>query len=134
MRFNFLHKKDNGRIFNERHCTVCDEKVDYADLVRGYEYEKGHYVTLSDDDFKSVAPEATQSVEIVEFVELDQINPMYFDTPYFLEPEKKGRHAYALSARIAQRCKQGRHRARRESARANISRRLSRTVKRSCSS
>jgi DNA end-binding protein Ku len=96
LKFNFLHKKDDGRIFNERHCTVCDEKVEYADLVRGYEYEKGHYVTLGDDDFKSVLPEATQSVEIVEFVDLDQINPMYFDTPYYLEPEKKGRHAYAL--------------------------------------
>jgi DNA end-binding protein Ku len=96
LRFNFLHKKDDGRIFNERHCTVCDEKVEYADLVRGYEYEKGQYVTLSDADFKSVLPEATQSVEIVEFVDLDQINPMYFDTPYYLEPEKKGRHAYAL--------------------------------------
>jgi DNA end-binding protein Ku len=96
LRFNFLHKADDGRIFNERHCTVCGEKVEYADLVRGYEYEKGQYVTLSDDDFKSVRPEATQSVEILEFVELDQINPMYFDTPYYLEPEKKGRHAYAL--------------------------------------
>ncbi|HEV8022742.1 MAG TPA: Ku protein [Candidatus Lustribacter sp.] len=96
LRFNFLHKKDDGRIFNERHCTVCGEKVEYADLVRGYEYEKGQYVTLGDDDFKSVRPEATQSVEILEFVELDKINPMYFDTPYYLEPEKKGRHAYAL--------------------------------------
>ena len=96
LRFNFLHKKDKGRIFNERHCSVCDEKVEYADLVRGYEYEKGHYVTVSDDDLKAVRPEATQSVQIVEFVDLDQINPMYFDTPYYLEPEKKGRHAYAL--------------------------------------
>ena len=96
LRFNFLHKKDEGRIYNERHCSVCGEKVEYADLVRGYEYEKGHYVTVSDDDLKAVRPEATQSVQIVEFVELDQINPMYFDTPYYLEPEKKGRHAYAL--------------------------------------
>ena len=96
LRFNFLHKKDQGRIFNERHCSVCDEKVEYADLVRGYEYEKGHYVTVTDEDLKAVRPEATQSVQIVEFVELDQINPMYFDTPYYLEPEKKGRHAYAL--------------------------------------
>jgi DNA end-binding protein Ku len=96
LRFNFLHKKDDGRIFNERHCTVCGEKVEYDDLVRGYEYEKGRYVTLSDADLKGVNPEATQSVDIVEFVELDKINPMYFDTPYYLEPEKKGRHAYAL--------------------------------------
>jgi DNA end-binding protein Ku len=96
LRFNFLHKKDDGRIFNERHCTVCGEKVEYADLVRGYEYEKGHYVVLSDEDLKSVNPEATQSVDIVEFVDLGQIDPMYFDTPYYLEPEKKGRHAYAL--------------------------------------
>jgi DNA end-binding protein Ku len=96
LRFNFLHKKDQGRIFNERHCSVCDEKVEYGDLVRGYEYEKGRYVTITDDDLKAVRPEATQSVQIVQFVELDQINPMFFDTPYYLEPEKKGRHAYAL--------------------------------------
>jgi DNA end-binding protein Ku len=96
LRFNFLHKTDEGRIFNERHCTVCNEKVEYADLVRGYEYEKGRYVVVSDEDLKRVNVEATQSVEIVEFVELDQINPMFFDTPYYLEPEKKGRHAYAL--------------------------------------
>lgn len=96
LRFNFLHKKDLGRIYNERHCSICDKKVEYADLVRGYEYEKGHYVTVSDDDLKAVRPEATQSVQIVEFVALDQINPMFFDTPYYLEPEKKGRHAYAL--------------------------------------
>jgi DNA end-binding protein Ku len=96
LKFNFLHAKDDGRIFNERHCTVCGEKVEYADLVRGYEYEKGRYVTISEDDLKTVRPEATQSVQIVEFVELDQIDPMYFDTPYYLEPEKKGRHAYAL--------------------------------------
>lgn len=96
LRFNFLHKTDDGRIYNERHCTVCNEKVEYADLVRGYEYEKGQYVVVTDEDLKRVNVEATQSVEIVEFVELEQINPMFFDTPYYLEPEKKGRHAYAL--------------------------------------
>jgi len=96
LRFNFLHAKDDGRIYNERHCSVCDEKVEYADLVRGYEYEKGRYVVVTDEDLKAVRPEATQSVQIVEFVELEQINPMFFDTPYYLEPEKKGRHAYAL--------------------------------------
>jgi DNA end-binding protein Ku len=53
-------------------------------------------VILSDEDLKSVNPEATQSVDIVQFVDLSEINPMYFDKPYYLEPEKRGRHAYAL--------------------------------------
>ncbi len=96
LRFNFLHKKDEGRINNVRRCSVCGEEVAYADIERGYEYEKGRYVVLSDEDFDRVNPEATQSVDIVQFVELSEINPMYFDKPYYLEPEKRGRHAYAL--------------------------------------
>jgi len=96
LRFNFLHKKDEGRINNIRRCSVCGEEVAFADLVRGFEYEKGNYVIVTDDDFKRVNIEATQSVDIMEFVELDQIDPMFFDTPYYLEPEKTGRHAYAL--------------------------------------
>ena len=94
--FNFLHKKDGGRIKNFRRCTVCGKEVEYADLERGYEYEKGQYVEISNEDLKRVKPEATQSVDIVQFVDLAEINPMYFDKPYYLEPEKRGRHAYAL--------------------------------------
>ncbi len=96
LRFNFLHKTDEGRINNVRRCSLDGEEVGYADLVRGYEYEKGRYVILSDEDFDSVNPEATQSVDIVQFVDLAEINPMFFDKPYYLEPEKRGRHAYAL--------------------------------------
>src|ERR1700736_3467372 len=96
LHFNFLHGKDKGRINNIRVCSVCGKKVDWNDLVRGYEYEKGEYVLLTDEDFKSVNPEATQSVDIVEFVDQKEIDPMFYDTPYYLEPEKKGRHAYAL--------------------------------------
>jgi DNA end-binding protein Ku len=96
LRFNFLHKTDEGRINNVRRCSLDDEEVSYDDIVRGYEYEKGRYVILSDDDFKRVNPEATQSVDIVQFVDLAEIDPMFFDKPYYLEPEKRGRHAYAL--------------------------------------
>ncbi|HEY0799109.1 MAG TPA: Ku protein [Candidatus Baltobacteraceae bacterium] len=96
LRFNFLHKSDEGRIQNVRRCSVDGEEVAYGDIVRGYEYEKGKYVILTDEDFDRVNPEATQSVDIVEFVDLSEINPMYFDKPYYLEPEKRGRHAYAL--------------------------------------
>jgi DNA end-binding protein Ku len=96
LRFNFLHKTDEGRINNVRRCSLDGEEVSYDDIVRGYEYEKGRYVILSDEDFKRVNPEATQSVDIVQFVDLAEIDPMLFDKPYYLEPEKRGRHAYAL--------------------------------------
>jgi DNA end-binding protein Ku len=94
--FNMLHAKDEGRIKYERLCSIEDKPVPWDEIVKGYEYEKGQYVLLTDEDFKKVNPEATQSVDILEFVELDKINPMYFDKPYYLEPTKQGRHAYAL--------------------------------------
>jgi DNA end-binding protein Ku len=96
LRFNFLHKKDEGRIQNVRRCSLDGEEVSYDEIVRGYEYEKGRYVIIEDEDLKRVNPEATQSVDIVQFVDLGEINPMFFDKPYYLEPEKRGRHAYAL--------------------------------------
>jgi len=94
--FNLLHAKDEGRIKYERICSEDGKQVPWDEIVKGYEYEKGEYVILTDEDFKKVNPEATQSVEILEFVELDKINPMFFDKPYYLEPTKQGRHAYAL--------------------------------------
>jgi len=96
LKFNFLHKTDEGRIQNFRRCSIDGEEVAYDDLVRGFEYEKGRYVILEDEDLKGVNPEATQSVDILSFVELSEIDPMFFDKPYYLEPEKRGRHAYAL--------------------------------------
>ena len=94
--FNMLHKKDEGRIKYERICSVDGKPVPWDEIVKGNEYEKGQYVLLTDEDFAKVNPEATQSVDIVEFVELDKISPMFFDKPYYLEPTKQGRHAYAL--------------------------------------
>ncbi|MGD0967853.1 MAG: Ku protein [Candidatus Aquilonibacter sp.] len=94
--FNMLHAKDEGRIKYERTCSVDGKPVPWDEIVKGYEYEKGQYVVLTDEDFKKVNPEATQSVDILEFVDLDTINPMFFDKPYYLEPSKQGKHAYAL--------------------------------------
>jgi DNA end-binding protein Ku len=94
--FNLLHKKDEGRIKYERLCSIENKPVPWDEIVKGYEYEKGEYVILTDEDFQKVNPEATQSVDILEFVELDKISPMFFDKPYYLEPTKQGRHAYAL--------------------------------------
>jgi len=96
LHFNMLHKKDNGRINFQRICSIDGKKVEWNDIVKGYEVDKGDYVIVTDEDLKGVAPEATQSIDITEFVDLADINPILFDKPYYLEPEKKGRHAYAL--------------------------------------
>ena len=94
--FNFIHKKDGARIRYRTYCEREEREVPRSEIVRGYEYEKGEWVTFTDEELKQLDAENTQSVEIVQFCELDEINPMFFDTPYYLEPEKKGRHAYAL--------------------------------------
>jgi DNA end-binding protein Ku len=96
LHFNQLHAKDKGRIRYQRVCESCAKEVTWDEIVKGYEYEKGDYVVLSDEDLKQANVEATQSIDIVQFVDLDEIDPMYFEKPYYLEPEKKGRHAYAL--------------------------------------
>jgi len=94
--FHFLHAKDHGRLKNVRRCEVCGKEIPWSETVRGYEYEKGKYVVVDDDELKTMRPEATQSVEIQAFVGRDEIDPMLFDTPYYLEPNKRGRRAYAL--------------------------------------
>jgi DNA end-binding protein Ku len=94
--FNMLHKTDKGRINFQRVCSVDGKKVEWNDIVKGYELDDGQYVIICDEDIKKVRIEATQSIDITEFVDLADINPILFDKPYYLEPEKKGRHAYAL--------------------------------------
>ena len=94
--FHYLHAKDKGRLKNVRTCEVCGKEIPWGETVRGFEYEKGSYVVVGDDELDAMRPEATQAVEIQAFVDRDEIDPMLFDTPYYLEPEKKGRRAYAL--------------------------------------
>jgi len=96
LHFHFLHKTDEGRIQNVRRCALDAQDVSYADIVRGYEYEKGRYVLISDEELERLHPEATQTVEIMEFVDVAEIDPMYFDAPYYLEPEEQARNVYAL--------------------------------------
>jgi len=96
LHFNQLHSKDKGRIRYQRVCDTCGKEVPWEDIAKGYEYEKGDYVILSDEDLKAANVEATQSIDIAQFVDLDEIDPKFFEKPYYLEPEKKGRHAYAL--------------------------------------
>ena len=96
LRFHFLRKDDLSPINNKRVAEADGKEVAWEDIVRGYQYEKGKFVVLSEDDFARVDVEATQTVDIQEFVELDEINPMFFSKPYYMEPGKGGDKAYAL--------------------------------------
>jgi DNA end-binding protein Ku len=96
LRFNQLHDEDGGRIRMKRTCSIDGEEVGYEHIVKGYEYEKDRYVILTDDDFDMVPVESSRAIDIQQFVELDEIDPMYYKKSYFLVPEETGARAYAL--------------------------------------
>ncbi|HVF58479.1 MAG TPA: Ku protein [Thermoanaerobaculia bacterium] len=94
--FDLLEKKSKSRIRYKRVAEKSGREVPWEQIVRGYEYEDGRYVVLSDEDLKRANPEATQTVDILDFVELADISTVYFDKPYYLGPQKKGQKPYAL--------------------------------------
>lgn len=97
LRFNLLHGEDSGRIRNNRTCTVCG-KTDLTkdDLVRAFEYEKGAYVTFTDEELDSVEVDTSHTVEVLHFTPAEQIDPIYYQRSYYLAPEDLGTKAYAL--------------------------------------
>src|SRR3989441_11930505 len=96
LRFQLLRAKDLSPVNYKRVAEKDGKEVPWDEIVKGYEYEKGKYVVLKDEDFERVDLEATQTVDIQDFVEQEQIDPMFFYKPYYLEPEKGGNKAYAL--------------------------------------
>jgi DNA end-binding protein Ku len=96
VKFNQLHEKDQGRIRYKRVCSVDGEEVPYDEIVKGYEYEKDHYVTMSDEDFDAVPVESSRAIDIHQFVELSEIDPMLYKKSYYLVPEETGAKAYTL--------------------------------------
>jgi DNA end-binding protein Ku len=96
LRFNQLHDEDMGRIRYKRVCEVDGEEVPYEHIVKGYEYEKDRYVVLTDEDLDSVPVESSRAIDIQQFVELDEIDPMLFKKSYYLVPDETGAKAYAL--------------------------------------
>src|SRR4051812_1511375 len=91
-----LDKRDFAPVGYKRYNKASGEDVPWGEIVKGYEYEDGKYVVLSDEDFRRANVEASRTVEIVSFVDLKDIAPQYFETPYSLAPGKRGEKAYAL--------------------------------------
>lgn len=96
LRFHLLRAKDLSPVNYKRVAKADGKEVPWEQIVKGYQYEKGKFVVLKEEDFKRADIEATQTVDIVTFVELGEVNPTFFDKPYFMEPEKGGDRAYVL--------------------------------------
>jgi DNA end-binding protein Ku len=94
--FRMLHAKDKSPVRFERVCIRDGRPVAWEDLVKGYEYAKGRFVVLTKDDFKAAAVEKTKRVDILDFVEAQEIDDRYFETPYYLVPSQGGDQSYAL--------------------------------------
>jgi len=96
LRFRLLRKSDLSPIIYKRVAETDGKEVPWDHIVKGYEYEKEKFVTVTDEDFKRADIAATQTIEVLEFVRLSEIDPIFFDRPYYLEPQKQGTKAYAL--------------------------------------
>src|SRR5262249_11638935 len=95
-KFRMLHAKDRSPVKFERVCVRDGHPVAWEDLVKGYEYSKGHFVVMTKEDFAAAAVEKTRTVDIVDFVKAEEIDDRFFETPYYLVPAKGGERAYAL--------------------------------------
>jgi DNA end-binding protein Ku len=98
--FNMLHKKCGGRLKQQYICPKDEQIVPRDEMIKGYEFAKDQYVTFTTDELKALEEKATQTVDIAEFVPLDKVDPVYFDRPYYLAPEKGGEKAYALLSEV----------------------------------
>jgi DNA end-binding protein Ku len=94
--FNLLHKDDHSRIKQVTFCQKEDKPVSRTELVKGYEYEKDHYVVIDEEDIKKVAPKTARVMEILEFVKADQVDPVYLESSYYVAPDEGGEKPYAL--------------------------------------
>jgi DNA end-binding protein Ku len=94
--FRLLHEEDLSPVKYERVCSADGETVPWNEIVKGYEYEKGKFIVLTDEDFKTAALEQSRTIDILDFVKQDEIDPRYFETPYYLVPTKGGEKPYAL--------------------------------------
>jgi DNA end-binding protein Ku len=94
--FHQIHKVCNTRIRQQLYCPTCERTVERSEIVKGYEIDKNRWVTAEDEEIKKIAPSSTNTMEIIEFVKIADIDPLYYDSSYYAVPEDPGRKAYQL--------------------------------------
>jgi len=100
--FNMLHAKDGARLKQQYICTKDGEVVPRDQTVKGFEFTKDRYVTFTPEELKALEEQSTQAIEVVEFVPIDKVDPVYFDRSYYIGPDKGGAKAYALLSKVMQ--------------------------------
>ena len=100
--FNLLHGTDASRLKQQYVCAKDGEIVPRDQMVKGYEFAKDRYVTFTPEELKALEEQSTQSIEVVEFVPIDKVDPVYFDRTYYVGPDKGGAKAYALLSKVMQ--------------------------------
>jgi DNA end-binding protein Ku len=98
--FHLLHKKDGARLKMVRWCPIDDSPIEWDDVERGYEYAKNEFVVLTDEDFEKLPLPSKHTVELSAFVRSEEIDPIYYEKSYYLEPKPEGTKAYALLIRV----------------------------------
>ena len=99
IKFNYLHEKCKTPVQYRKYCPYCECEVTGEEVVRGYEYEKGKFVIMKEEDFERLPGEQTKSVEILDFVDLAEIDPIYYEKAYYLAPGEGGQKVYELLKR-----------------------------------
>jgi DNA end-binding protein Ku len=102
--FRMLHAEDMAPLKYERVCSVDGEPVPWNEVVKGYEYSKGKFVVMTPEDFEQAKLEKSKTIDILDFAKDEEIDPRFFDTPYYLVPTKGGEKAYALLREAIRRC------------------------------
>ena len=97
--FNQLHREDNSRIRYKKTCGHCGKEVTSEDIIKGYEFDKDHYVTVTDDEIEKIKTEKEKSIQILHFANLNQISPVYYDKAYYVLPQPGGDKAFELLRR-----------------------------------
>lgn len=96
IKFNYLHKECMSPIKYQKFCPNCDREIAADEIVRGYEYQTGSYVIMTEEDMERIPLENTKTIDILDFVDLNQVDPVYFDKTYYLEASQGGEKAYSL--------------------------------------
>lgn len=97
--FNMLHREDLSRVKQQLICSADNQVLDRRDIVKGYEYRKGEYVVIEPEEIKKIEPKTAKAMEIIQFVKASEIDPLYFESSYYMTPEEGGRRPYALLSR-----------------------------------